>query len=88
MRHEINEKVFCSRCKRFMGIITSDGKGPFMDASDCEKKDCPMKPLLARFEPKRFPNGVGNSHSETNRPDRDEEAGGMSIFRRAMEDGN
>ena len=79
--HEIVEKVVCPKCRSFMGVITSDGKGPLMDY--CGEKDCPMVEALRDYQPKKHPPGVGNG-TVRNDPD----AGGYeSVARRILEDG-
>ena len=50
------EKVFCPRCKAFIGFAREDGSGPYLD--DCAstvkiRGTCPMVSQLAANVPRR-----------------------------------
>jgi len=88
--HHISAKVYCSHCKKFCGLETSDGKGPFLD--DClapeslsEVQVCPAKSFLSsNIPPRPF---TGDSGGGFTGIDRDGDDGGYhSIAVRAMED--
>lgn len=57
MSHHVVEKVCCGLCGHFLGIITSDGKGPILDDCHGDRLDrslCPMLEQLEQYQPLRI----------------------------------
>jgi hypothetical protein len=77
-------RITCKQCKRFVGVIRSDGSGPYLD--ECQNSPvicCPMMEWLKQFAPRRLRGyDLGWTASRF-----DSDAGGyQSIAIRALED--
>jgi hypothetical protein len=57
--HDVTRKVTCHLCQHFIGLITSDGRGPQFetcaDSQTAERRaDCPMFDQLAQYQQKHI----------------------------------
>jgi hypothetical protein len=95
-RREV-ERVTCPECRRFFGVITSDGQGPIFDgcarspiAGPVDPSEptakafvCPMVAKLEKYQYTRLLSGLGTNTGPT-----DTDSGGyQSIALRALEEG-
>lgn len=55
--HKVCDKVRCDLCGHFIGVITSDGKGPLLDecaGDSLDRKLCTMVQDMEQFQPLRI----------------------------------
>ena len=84
----MSDKVTCPLCKRFLGLVTADGKGPIFDNCPELNGKCPMEELLKPFQPLGHPLGVGNTHNCGKKDDEDSGFGTYYTHGMTAEDQN
>jgi hypothetical protein len=70
------EVVICPDCRSFLGLITSDGRGPLFERCPDARLDCPMRDKLDEFQSEAhrrcaWPLPARQRASWTDRPEKD-----------------